>query len=258
MDSLLPADELPPLDAARPPPFEGDGSFVGRFLRELAAAMHPRETAAGFALSDRLGPAVLFFALTFVPFSMLQGVIPWTHTLRFGDLFGVERIGNGDVATDILRAMGLGLLVQGVAVAAFVAAFRSLARAYGTPRPGGHQDLGRVALRAALYRAWLLPMQGPFGLPIALLAWGLPKDAPGALVLFPVLILSIGPLILHFAAMRHAARQACGVGPIASFVVVLVPYVLMTLLQTMLVGDGQSSDALLTDWLPAPPEAPVD
>lgn len=248
---MLPPDELPPLEEAAPPPFEGEGSFVARFFRELAAAFRPRQTAAGFALSDRVGPAFVFFCLTFVPLSLIGGIIPWTHTLRFGDVFGVERIGQGDVTLDVLRAMGIGLLVQGVLAGGFIAAFRSLAKAYGEPRRGGAQDIGRVALRAALYRAWLLPMQGTFGLPAVLLVWALPKDAPGGLVLLPLLILTIWPVVLHFMGMRHAARQACGAGPFASFTVVLVPYILMMVLQTLLIGDGRS-DALLTDWLPEP------
>ncbi len=257
MDPVLPADALPPLDEAAPPPFEGEGPLIARLVREIAAGFRPRRTAAGFALSDRLGPPIVFFCLTFVPFAMLQGVIPWTHTLRFGNVFGVERIGESDVALDILRAMGIGLLVQGVTAAGFLTAFRSLAKAYGQPRTGGVHDVGRVALRAALYRAWWLPMQGSFGLPVMLLFWALPTEAPGGLVLLPLLLLSVAPVVLHFVGMRHAARQACGAGPFASFTVVLVPYILMMVLQTLLVGDGQS-DALLTDWLPPPPDAPSE
>ncbi len=257
MDPLLPADELPSLNEATPPPFEGEGPFIVRFFREIAAGFRPRQTAAGFAVSDRLGPAVLFFGLTFVPLSLMGGIIPWTHTLRFGNVFGVERVGRGDAALDVMRAMGIGLLVQGVLATGFIAAFRSLAKAYGEPRPGGIEHIGRIALRAALYRAWWLPMQGTFGLPVMLLFWALPKDAPGGLVLLPLLVLSIWPVVLHFMGMRHAARQACGAGPFASFTVVLVPYILMMVLQTLLIGDGHS-DALLTDWLPEPSQGTGD
>ncbi|MEM9071248.1 MAG: hypothetical protein AAGE52_22240 [Myxococcota bacterium] len=253
-------EEVPDVLDAPAPSFEREGSFFGRLLRELGDGFRPRTTAAGFARDDQRRGPWTFFLLTFVPFAMLSGVIPFTHTLRFGDVFGIEVIGDPhrtDITFDVLRAMGLALVIQGAQLIAFAAAFRSLAGAYGNAPEGAvTDDVRRIATRAILYRAWWFPMQGILGLPVALAMWGLPKleDSPlSGFALLALLIVSVAPLVYHFVGMRHAAKRACGAGPLASFAVVLVPYLLVMVVQHVLVGDPTTT-GLLSDWIPQPSE----
>lgn len=238
------------------PAFERSGAFVVRLFAGLREGWQPRLTATSFAVGDRLGPAIVFGLLTFVPLTALHGVIPFTHTLRFGDVFGIERVESTmTVGIDVMHAMGIGLLVLGVELLLFGAAYVSLANAFGKAPPGaGTTNVRVIALRAVLYRAWLFPMEGMLGLPVMLATWAMPKDAAGSGLLFVVLLLGVIPLVLHFVGMRDAARRACGVSDGASILVVILPFILQIVVHSILLGDGVS-DGLLADWLP---KAPVE
>ena len=236
-----------------PPAFEQTGAFPLRLFASLREGWQPRLTATSFAVGDRIGPAILFAILTFIPFTALQGIIPYTHTLRFGNVFGVERVESTmTVGTDVMHAMGIAMLVLGVELLFFGASYVSLANAFGKAPPGARTTSVRViALRAVLYRAWLFPMAGTFGLPVMLASWAMPKDAQSSILVFVVLMLGVIPLVLHFMGMRDAARRACGVSDGMSIIVVIVPFILQIVVHGILVGDGMS-DGLLADWLPEP------
>lgn len=239
------------------PAFERTASFFVRLGGGLREGWHPRLTATSFAVGDRLAPAIWFAVLTFIPFTALHGIIPFTHTLRFGDVFGVEVLESTmPIGIDVLHAMGIGLLVLGTEAILFGAAYASLANAFGkAPVGAGTTNVRVIALRAVLYRAWLFPMEGMLGLPVMLATWAMPKSAAGSGLLFVVLMIGVVPLILHFIGMREAARKACGVSDGASILVVIVPFILQIVVHSILIGDG-ISDGLLADWLPKPPVEP--
>ncbi|HJK94333.1 MAG TPA: hypothetical protein RMH85_24175 [Polyangiaceae bacterium LLY-WYZ-15_(1-7)] len=243
-----------------PVPWEGEGFVLGRFFRTLGdGVLRPRVSAARFATGAGTGRAWLFALLTFVPLAALQGIIPFTHTLRFGDVFGVVRTEDATITVgmDVARAMGIGLLVNGAMLIGLAASYASLARAYGTPPPdAATDDVRDIGMRAVLYRAWLVPMHTFSGLPASLLVWAFPKDLdPGSPLVFLLLVATAAPVLAHFVGLRHAAQRACGCSPGASFAVAIVPFVLAHVVSFVLLGDGMN-DGLLEGWLPPVPELP--
>ncbi len=230
-----------PAEAAPPIPWEDpERGLLARFVGTLFAALRPTSTAPGFA-RDALGPAIAFALLTAVPLALVRGIIPFTHTLRFGPSGAISYIGNPtdlEVALDVGRAA---LISLGLTTAFFLTLtlpFVSLARAYGTGR------FPDAALRQMLYRAFLiaLSLRGPF---VWLIAWLLPEETIAQMGLF-IDILDMIPLVLLFISMRATARLAHGVGPFATLAVVLVPLTLLVLVYSMY-------PIALAPWLPAPP-----
>lgn len=242
---------------------ESHGFVLLRWLRTLGQAFHPVSTAGGFARSTRLGAPIAFLLTTWLPLAFVQGIIPFTHTLRFGDRFGVTRLGDAtreSVTLDVLRAGGISLLVQSAVLVAMLASYTSLCRAYGGPLEGtaeaGEDGPRRFALRALLYRSFWLPLGGAFGVPSWLVYWGAPSDLePTTPVALLLVAFAGGPLMMLYISLRHAARRACGVGPLASFAVVAVPFVLGFVIEQVLVGEGLGG--LLEPWLPDVPPAPT-
>lgn len=259
-------DETPNVTTSPEVALEARGFVIGRWLRTFGQAFSPVRTAGGFARSTRLGPPIAFLFTSWLLFAFAQGIIPFTHTLRFGDRFGVQLLGDAtreSITLDILRAGGISLLVQSAVLTAMLASFTSLCRAYGHAPEGaaaeGEDALRRFAVRAILYRAFWLPLGGPWGVPGGLVVWGLPADlsVDGVLgVLLPILfvLLTAGPLMMAFIGLRHAARRSCGVGPLASFAVVAVPFVLGFVVEQVLIGEGLGG--ILEPWLPDLPPAP--
>ncbi len=89
------------------------------------------------------------------------------------------------------------------------------------------------------------------GLPAMLLVWALPQSAAPSLPIAQLLI-TLVPFLLLFLSLRGAARQSCGCGPFSSFTVVVVPFILMGLATTLLIGEPPGT-GLLEPWLPEPP-----
>lgn len=238
------------------PAFERSGPFVVRLFASIREGWQPRLTATSFAVGDGGGAALAFAILTFIPLTALYGIIPFTHTMRFGGVFGIEHIPSTmTTETDVVNAMGIGLLVLGVEALLFGAAYVSLANAFGKAPPGaGTTNVRVIALRAVLYRAWLFPMAGMLGLPVMLATWAMPKDSGGSGLVFLVLLVGVVPLVVHFVGMREAARRSCGVSDGASIIVVLVPFILQVVVHHIFFGDG-TSNGVLVDWLP---KAPVE
>lgn len=233
--------------------------FARGFFRSLRESFHPILTAGAYARGDTLGRPLVFAVLTLVPLALASGVVPFTHTLTFGDGFGVNVIeGRGPVGPDVVRAAGIGLLLVFVRFLAVSLAFASLCKAFGQLPPGAQSEsLSRIAWRASLMRAHWLPLQGATGLVAGLVAWGMPRAATGNVALLLVALLVVAsPLVMHFVTLRHAAIRSCGVSRLASLAVVLVPFVLAGVLEHILIGDGYEPGGLLRDWLPVPTPAP--
>ena len=204
-------------------------SLGARFFGTLLAAAQPRQTAAAF-LSAPWRAGLTFAVLTYLPIALLSGVIPFSHTLGFGPSWAVTALGDAtasEQAVDVLGAMLLGLLVSTARFGLLAAAYLSLAGAYGRAQPSAP---GRQVL---LYRAWLLPLSGASGLLISVVAWGMPSVQPELARFFAELV-SLVPLVLLLAALIATARQALGIGPIASLAVVLVPFLAMFVVEPLL------------------------
>ena len=233
---------------AKPVPWEEpNASLAARLGRTLAEAFRPNASAPSFMLGET-GGAVRFALLTMIPVAALRGIVPYTHTLIFGNGFGISTIGSPSALTvviDVLRAMGLGIALHAAYGAALTVPFVSLSRAYGSSK-GSH-----AALYAMLYRGWLLgfstlsssPTSHMFGLIFWVGVWGAPAGYTGE-VAQVLAIVELVPVLLLFWSMRATARMGHNVGPFASYIVVLVPFALMVVLQLLI-------EPLLVPLLPA-------
>jgi hypothetical protein len=216
--------------AAAAPPLAWEarvGSGIGRYFGTLGSAFRPVRSAPAFARHE-IGPALRFFLVSALPMAALAGVIPYTKTLMFGSSLAVTVQGHpssAEIATDVVRAMLIQLGLFALDFAALALPFTSLVRAYAdvTKRP--------AALRALLYRIWLLP--GATLLFFAAL-WLLPAGPTpeAATPLLPLVItvqLTFNALLL--LSMQATARFACGIGPLLSYTVTAVPLVVWIIVQ---------------------------
>jgi hypothetical protein len=217
-----------PASAAPPLAWEGrTGTGIGRYFGTLGSAFRPVRSAPAFA-RPQVGPAVKFFLLSALPMAALAGVIPYTKTLMFGSALAVTVQGHpssADIATDVARAMLIQLGLFSLDFAALALPFTSLVRAYAdeTKRP--------AALRALLYRSWLLPGATLlFFLALWLLPPGpTPETASPFLPFVLTIQLTFNALLL--LSMRATARFACGITPLLSYTVTAVPLVIWMIVQ---------------------------
>ena len=216
-----------PAAAAPALPWETQqGSGIERFFRTLGGSFRPLHTAPAFARHGAKR-AIRFFLLTAVPLAALAGIIPRTKTLMFGD-FNVLVQGNPtsiEIALDVLGAMGMQLWASIVEFAALALPYVSLTRAYA-PAERHH-----AAARVLLYRSWLSPFAT---LILNVAAWLLP--ASGGTEGFPRYMepFAIANMLLHLlllSSLRATVRLACGVGPLLSYVIVLISVVVWALVQ---------------------------
>lgn len=226
-----------PASVAPPIPWEQPRrDVISRWLATLAAALRPIATAPAFARDD-IASARSFWLTTFLPFAVLAGIVPYTHTLHFGPSFAVLEIGSPgptELAIDVARAAGIGLVVALVAFVALALPFVSLSRAYA------EKGYASAPLRAVLYRSWLLPAGRVLE---SVLAWSLP-DPPSQEAILIVQLGAMLPLVLLFWALRATARMAAGVGPLAAYAVALVPFVVMIFVDQLL---GRALEPLMPD-----------
>lgn len=215
-------------------PWEDDRRGLGaRFALTLASAFSPSRSAPGLGRGG-VGPALTFALLSFVPVSLASGIIPYTGTLLFEPFFAFRTIGTPsdlEIALDVGKAAMLGLVVWGAQAIVLGTAYASLVRAYlGKGNPS-------AAPRVVLYRAWLLP---------ATMLWmhlgGLVTSEPELAASLE--LIGVVPLMLLVAAMIATARMGAGIGRMTSFVVVLIPVVVMLLAQAFL---GRALEPLLPD-----------
>jgi hypothetical protein len=219
-----------PTAGIEPLPWEQpDRPVLVRYLATLATALRPRRSAPAFAYDDRPS-ALRFLLLSALPLAMLVGIIPHTRTLLFGGSFGVSVVGTpsaGLVALDVARAAALQIVLTGIELACLALPFVSLVRAYGSP------GRAHAALRVVLYRGWLVPFAwlvfyvGTWALPAPALPLSPDAEPTSGLTVFH-LMRDLIPLLL-LLAMVATARLSCGLGPLISMVVVLIPALLFAL-----------------------------
>lgn len=211
-----------PTEAAPPIPWEQpELSGLQRFARTIATAWSPVRTAPAMG-RDEVGPALRFALLTFVPLALLSGVIPYTKTLLFSGPFKITLQGTPlpdqtAIAIDVARASMLGLVSSLALWLVYTTPYVSLVRAYGNPKRRN------VPLRAMLYRGFLLPAQQ---LVLMALVWALWNEGSNPAQAGLLMMVSVVPLILMLVTMWFSARLGSGVGPMMSFVVVIVPFTL--------------------------------
>lgn len=213
-----------PTEAALPIAWEQrDQPLPVRYLRTLAGALSPMKTAPAFAQQDSRS-ALAFLLSSALPFAMLAGIVPHTRTLSFDGSFVVRILGRPselEIALDVLRAMGVQLVLSGLQLGCLLVPFLSLVRAYAAP------ERRIAAFRVLGYRFWLSPGA------LLLLYVGaavLPTPDPelaqapslGWIVVLGIRLLAEVLLIL---AMSATARLACGLGPFLSTVVVGIPLI---------------------------------
>lgn len=220
-----------PAGAAPPIAWESPASSIfARYFSTLASAFRPVLSAPAFARPE-IAPAVRFFLLSAVPMALLAGIIPYTKTMMFGSGLSITLQGQpseAEIATDIVRAMLVKLGLFAIEFAAITVPFVSLVRAYAdeAKRP--------AAMRAMLYRSWLLPGANLlFFAAVWLLPGGSSPDT--ATPLLPVLFMvQLTMNALVFLAMRSTARLAASIAPLLSFTVTAVPLVIWVLAQLFL------------------------
>lgn len=227
-----------PLELSEPMPWEtGQGNIVTRIVRTMVSAARPNRSALAFSMGT-VRQALTFGLLLFVPWALLEGVIPYTHHLQFGErkIFLSTTTTNEAVVFDVLQAMGFSLLIHVTTMLALALPYVSLVRAFSVT----HRT--DIPLRVVFYRGWLIP----FGATIVWLAqWLLPAQPPMA-VLVVVQLVAVLPLLAFFMSLYATARLASGVGPFAALLVVGVPFTIMQLGQGLVLY-------LLQPWLPVPP-----
>jgi hypothetical protein len=235
-------------DPGPPVPWEDrERGLPMRFLSTLADAFRPNRSAPAFARGDWRG-ALSFFALTFVPLAILSGIIPYTVTLQFGPAWGTRLLGrpsSAEIAIDVVRAGGVGLLVSIVMLVLLTVPYYSLSRAYGSR---GHAP---APVSVMFYRAWLIPLSQVVR---HVVIWSLPLSVvvpePSMAVHYLLEAAAVIWLILLFASMLSTARMASGVGPFASMAVVIVPFIVLS------VGSMVAAEKL-SPFLPRPPDSAV-
>jgi hypothetical protein len=220
-----------PAAAAPPIPFERrDLSAARRYFATMATALSPIRSAPAFASND-VRSALRFALLTMLPFALLAGVVPYTRTLQFEHL-AVTLIGRPtelEIGLDVVRAM---LVEGGLTAVRFGCLFLpyvTLVRAYA---PAERRD---AAILAMLYRGWLLPAGRLF---FYLALWTLPPAdvanmAEPPALWFLVLTVDLVARVLMMMTMGATARLACGLGPLMSFIVVIVPVMLQLLVDPL-------------------------
>ena len=196
-------------------------SWPRRFFSTLGTTFAPLRTIHAVA-DGTIGPALAFALLSSAPFMVLWAIPPFTHTLIFKPEFGLEVMAKSDdltIALDVLRALGIGLVVSVISLFSWALPFASLVRAFSNgTRPENPQ---LAAWRTALYRLWIIPL-GTTLFSIAVL--GMPKDPNPFAIELAMLGLQILPRILVLVHCHTMARYF-GASGFGALVVSGVPLV---------------------------------
>lgn len=221
-----------PAEAAQPIAWEREpSSGFARYFGTLASVVHPITSAPAFA-SGPVRPAARFALYTALPLAMIAGIMPHTQLLLFESLT-VRVLGTPsgfELGVDVLRAMLIETVLSAIRFGCLFFPFVSLVRAYAEPQR--HE----AAMRMMFYRAWVVPafmLLYYYGV-----HWPLPVGPEPPAVLPPLSVVSgsvtLLLLMLTMMAMSATARVACGLGPLLSMVVVVVPITLLLLVQDLL------------------------
>lgn len=225
------APQIPWEDAAIHP--------LARLPRTLLTALSPIRSAVSFSRGST-PRAALFALLTILPLALLAGVVPYTHTLRFGPSFEIVILGRADdaeILLDLARAVGLSLGLTIVSLVSLALPYASLVAAYASA-----PERSSAAMRVLLYRGFLFPLGQIL---LYLFAWAAPVGTSEDVALLARLV-SLIPFFLLLSSMRATARLAAGVGPVAAVVVVLVPFGVFTVIELL-------TGPLVAPWMPTTP-----
>jgi hypothetical protein len=203
--------------APPPVPWEDPSrGLISRFFGTLGDAGSPVVTAPSFR-KDGTARALAFFVISFVPLASLAGVVPYTAKVLFGPGLGIDIVGaptDAELAADVARAVGLGLVVGLGQWLALTIPFVSLSNAFAEK---GHPD---APMRAMLYRGWLLSF-------FLLAQYALPVVLPAGAGMLLATMLSLVPFVLLLSTMRATTRMGSGVGALTALLTISVPFALM-------------------------------
>ncbi|HEX5659792.1 MAG TPA: hypothetical protein VFX59_21505 [Polyangiales bacterium] len=219
--------------------------WLTRLYRTLEATFAPLASLRAVA-GGEVAPALRFMLLSAVPWMLLWAIIPFTHTLNFESSFRVSVLKDASglpIELDIVRAMAIGLVFNGLAQLSWAMPFVSLLAGFANgSRP---EDPKRAGWRTALYRMWVVP----FGMTLFFLVpWALPSQPSDFVVELAVLALQMLPRMLILIHCHVMARYF-GASGLGALVVSLVP-----LLVQWAVGLSLQEVAVrLLPALPVPP-----
>ncbi|MCB9659839.1 MAG: hypothetical protein H6726_19475 [Sandaracinaceae bacterium] len=213
-----------PTEIAPPIPWEIEGVSLGAgLLGTLRQAFSPTTVAPALGHGD-VRAALGFALVTWLPLAALQGIIPYTRTLVFGEhhVAIADAAASTVIALDLARAMSLGVLLGAIQLGGMGLAFASLGNAFGQPDVPARA----VAWRTVLYRAFVVLL-----LPSLMAGGLLPSDLVANLMLVsglfePTLyvLVAVAGGVWLLTTLRTSARLAMGMGPSMSF---LVPFLVL-------------------------------
>jgi hypothetical protein len=219
--------------------------WYARLSRTLQATFAPLDTLHAVA-NGEIAPALRFMLLSALPWMLLWAIPPFTHTLNFETSFKVTVLkvpGGLPIELDIVRAMAIGLVFNGLSQLSWSLPFVSLLRGFANgSRP---EDPRRAGWRTSLYRMWIVP----FGMTLFFLVpWALPSAPNDFVVELAVLGLQMLPRMLILIHCHVMARYF-GANGFGALVVSVVP-----LLVQWAVGLSLQELALkLLPVMPVPP-----
>jgi hypothetical protein len=170
---------------------------VARVLPTLGALVFLSASRAAVFARGGVRPAARFALCVSLPLACLSLVVPVTRRLMFGPYLSITTIGQPtplDLALDLARAVGAGVLLAPLATGSALAAVLLAS---------GFRPL-HLWVRHALYWSWLPPT---LMLTVSMVAWAGPPDSPYAALGFtPVMSL---PMAWWFSLLftAHRARR---------------------------------------------------
>lgn len=219
-----PRPSRPPLIALGPIAWEDAnlGAFQ-RLFGTLAATFRPIQSLRAVAHGP-IGPAIAFFVLSGLPWMLLWGILPFTHTLLFGHSFDLKVVGNAtqpQIVPDVIRASGVGFVMSCLSFLSWALPFASLTKAFCASPPHA-EEAHRAAWRSALYRGWIIP----FGFAMSqFLLWAWPVEPTFDSFQLVVLLCQLAPRLLILIHCQAMARYV-GASTLGALAVALVPVAL--------------------------------
>ncbi len=219
--------------------------WFARWYRTLRATFAPLDSLHAVAHGE-IAPALRFMLLSALPWMLVWSIIPFTHTLNFGPSFQVSLVKDASslpIELDVVRAMAIGLVFNGLSQLSWAIPFVSLLAGFATGSQP--EDPKRAGWRTSLYRMWIVP----FGTALFFLCtWALPPQPNDFLVELQVLGLQMLPRMLILIHCHVMARYF-GSSGFGALVVSVVPLVVQWAV-------GLSLQQVAMHLLPAMPVPP--